>query len=275
MDLDVIALDHARSAWRSGNRQAVESIVPSRVSIGAALEFACWARCEDTLQPVMLRWGAHHESISRAWAAAVKLEHSNPTADHDAPLLEICHCPDRNELAEPAVGVEWRYFLDRFSRSLRTRLSLPSTRSNGLAAGLYEMVDNVVQHSGLGDAPNGIVGYQFNGDEFSFAVADIGRGIRASLNENPKYENVQTDSEAIVLAVTKGASRRVGESGRGFSDLLRYLADMEGQLWFRSGTARLRLDGRGVDARRSSISNCPNMQGFQLSVTARPRASAW
>src|SRR5580704_6355399 len=59
----------------------------------------------------------------------------------------------RSELADPKVGVEWRYFLDRFRLSLVETLGLASARASGVAAGLHEMVDNVVEHAGLGDVP--------------------------------------------------------------------------------------------------------------------------
>ena len=54
--------------------------------------------------------------------------------------------------------------------------------------------------------------------------------------------------------------------GRHNMALTEALADMEGRLSFRSGAARLRLDGRGRGSRAIVQSNCPHMLGFQLWV---------
>lgn len=112
------------------------------------------------------------------------------------------------------------YFLDRFRRSLVNHLKLPASRARGLSAALHEMVDNVIDHAGLGDAPVGVVAYEVTNDRLGFAVADVGRGVLASLWENGAHGSLASDSEALLAAVNKGASRRPGPAGRGVPRLL-------------------------------------------------------
>lgn len=79
-------------------------------------------------------------------------------------------------------------------------------------AGVSEALENVVEHSGVHGgwaamqtmAPTGV-------PEITFAVADVGRGLRASLGS--RYE-VEDDAEAIDLAFTEGVSG-TGEHNRG------------------------------------------------------------
>jgi hypothetical protein len=89
-----------------------------------------------------------------------------------------------------SAGVEWRYYLDRFRRSLIDRLRLTPARAMGIAGALGEMVDNVVQHAGLGAAPRGIIGYEVSEAALSFAVADLGRGVLSSLRDNPAHRHI-------------------------------------------------------------------------------------
>lgn len=137
------------------------------------------------------------------------------------------------------------------------------------------MADNVVQHSNLGLQPDAVIGYMVTADAFEFAVADLGRGVLASLRENPLHASLASDAEALRAACTRGASRRTTGAGTGFADLLRALADLEAWLSFRSGTARLVIDGRGTAERREVVSNSVTLAGFQLSVRGGPRASHW
>jgi hypothetical protein len=137
------------------------------------------------------------------------------------------------------------------------------------------MADNVVAHAGLGEAPKGLVGYRVSNVRFGFAVVDVGRGILESLLENPKHAGITSDSDALVAAVTRGASRRPTGRGHGFSDLQRALADMRGTWSFRSGGARLIMDGSGTGDRTVSYRNSPKLLGLQVSIEAEPGASPW
>lgn len=276
VELDVAALDGAREAWRSGRHADLYRASIDAVSLGASLEGACWAVTGgDAVLELLERWSAASAVLPRALTALTTTALLPRPGEHDTPEHEVLRCPSRQELVDAAVGVEWRYFLDRFRRSLVARLNLPAARSRGIAAALREMVDNVVQHAGLGDQPRGVVAYEVSSTHFWFGVADLGRGVLASLLENPAHRGVSTDAQALRAAVSNGASGRLGPGGTGFADLTRALADLNGCLTFRSGSARLVLDGRGNSSRVATLSNSPEMEGFQLSVHAQPSKSIW
>ncbi|HXC53128.1 MAG TPA: ATP-binding protein [Candidatus Limnocylindrales bacterium] len=209
-------------------------------------------------------------SIDLAYSALVEGKSQRTPGAHDAPLFELRRCPTARELQDPAADTEWSYFQDRFRRSLANRLSLSPKLARGIAAALGEMVDNVVQHAGLGDTPKALVAYEVNTQSFSMSVADTGRGILSSLRENPTNRTVTSDSAALTAAVLLGASRRTDAPGSGFLELRQALADLQGLFCFRTGSARLQLDGRGSGERVETISNSPELVGFQMSVTATP-----
>ncbi|MFN7141855.1 MAG: hypothetical protein ACK4UN_21250, partial [Limisphaerales bacterium] len=56
-------------------------------------------------------------------------------------------------------------------------------KADALAGALFEMSDNVVQHGAEGGAlpPKGVIGYHVEEGRLTFAVADVGRGVLASL----------------------------------------------------------------------------------------------
>ncbi len=274
MELDVVTLDDARDAWRTGNRTEVARAPSERLTLGAALEAACWAATGGDDEHLLVKsWALKCPMLGQAMSAVTTQESLPRPGDHAAPSLELRRCPSRQQLETP--DTEWIYFLDRFRRSLHKNLGLQAGSAAALANALFEMVDNVVEHAGMGDEPTGVVGYQVSSDEFTVAVADLGRGVLASLRENSTHRGLTSDTKALVAAVTQGASRRSGSQGKGFDQLLRALADMEGLLFFRSGSGRLRMDGRGRGERELAPSNSPELRGFQLSLTARPMASCW
>ncbi len=276
MDLDATALDDVRDAWRAGRQGDVRASTVTSINLGACFEAACWAASSDAeVGRLVDDWASGFPPLRLAHRALTTNDMLPRADDHEAPPSELRRCPSRGELVDAGVGVEWNYFLDRFRRSLLTKLGVSTKRAWALSAALKEMVDNVVEHAGLGDAPTGIVAYEVSTERFSFAVADLGRGALASLRENPAHATLKSDADSLKSAVTGGASRRPGPGGKGFADLLRALADLQGVLTFRSGSARLRLDGRGTGPRRATTANSPQLLGFQLYVDAQPKKSAW
>lgn len=267
MLLDGGILDGAREAWRSGSQSEVEQTHLDGLTLGAALEAACWgvAASEPQLSALIQRWRGVSGALDTAVDGLEGRTIPVPSA-HAAPEFELRRCPTAAELVD---GLEWDYFLDRFRRSLVERLRMPRKNAWGLSGALGEMADNVVQHAGLGERPSAVVCYEVGATHFSFAVADIGRGVRQSLAENPAHATAD-DAVALQLAVLRGASRRGSDHGEGFAQLLNEVADMEGVWEFRSGGARLTVDGRGSGARTHTTANSPTLPGLQLSVIARP-----
>ena len=266
--LDVEDVDAARLACEEGDSHAVQGTPLIQPTLGAALEVACWyvGAPLDTRE-ALASWLKAAVSIQEG-VAVLSEETVRSPDDHAAPAFELRSVPTRAALGGGTGGVAWDYFLDRFRRSLVQRLNVPPQKAWQLRAAFCEMADNVVQHAGLGDCPNGAVAYQVSPHSFEFCVVDLGRGVLASLQENPAHQDIESHAAGLSAAVTQAASRRLDSPGTGFADLARALADLEGGLSFRSGNARLMLDGTGVGDRAMKVSNSPEMCGFQMSVRA-------
>jgi hypothetical protein len=277
MNVDVLGLDQARVAWNDGKRRLVTEATVSSLSIGASLEAACWRLSDPAaLSAVVERW-AKVSPICEQAVAILGTSRELPRPDHHAaPDFEVCRCPTRAALADPTgAGLEWEYYLDRFSRSLVSRVGVGKKKAQGLAGALTEMVDNVVDHSGLDDDRRAVVAYAVSTEAFGFAVADVGRGVLNSLRDNPTHAHLGSDDGALMAAVGHGASRRPDASGMGFANLIQAVADLYGQWSFRSGNARLVIDGQGNGSRNLIRHSSPDLQGFQLSVEAVPKKSTW
>lgn len=121
--------------------------------------------------------------------------------------------------------------------------SFPRGFAAGLMGALGELQDNVFEHSGRPES--GLVAYGAKTGTFEFVVADAGRGVLASLRENPEFTHLADCGAALRLAASDGASRHTSESGHGYgiSQLFRALAHHNAELRFRSGDHALRIWG--------------------------------
>lgn len=113
----------------------------------------------------------------------------------------------------------------------------------GLMGALGELQDNVFEHSGRPES--GIVAYAASEGAFEFVVADAGRGVLASLRENPEFSLLADSGAALQVAASDGASRYARSTGHGYGigQLFRALAHEAAELRFRSGDYALRLWG--------------------------------
>lgn len=113
----------------------------------------------------------------------------------------------------------------------------------GLMGALGELQDNVFEHSGRPET--GIVAYAGSDGAFEFVVADAGRGVLASLRENPEFAGLEDSGAALRVAASDGASRHARSTGHGYGigQLFRALAHDAAELRFRSGDHALRLWG--------------------------------
>lgn len=159
----------------------------------------------------------------------------------------------------------------------RTRLTIAAKRAaidagfdkrtaGQLTAAMFEMLDNLVEHS---NAPEtGRIAYDAKGQSFTFAVADRGIGALSSLRSNPKFVGLGGDEDALPLVIQPGCSRHAEPGrGQGFEDLFRGLANHNGHLRFRSGTAAMLIDGRDAAAIQPKVKTKARLPGFFASVT--------
>jgi hypothetical protein len=141
---------------------------------------------------------------------------------------------------EAADDLLWQAVASRLPKLGPIRLAR-SGRIGPLALG--ELQDNVFEHSGRPES--GVVAYAAGNGAFEFVVADAGRGVLASLRENPEFAGLEESGAALRVAVSDGASRHARSTGRGYGigQLFRALAHDAAELRFRSGDHALRLWG--------------------------------
>lgn len=130
---------------------------------------------------------------------------------------------------------------DRAHSILERHLHYDDRAINGFIVALSEVCQNIIEHS----ENKGFVGiqkYHFNSlkkNVVKIAVMDIGIGFRKSLSER---FSIKDDIEAIEKALLHGASRYADEGrGHGLAAVRRFVAQWDGKLSIRSGTARFSI----------------------------------
>lgn len=238
------------------------------ITLPAAIELACAAKPAPAASTgVWLRQIAHARAGLRpllAWLGGCPADVDVGAAQSNHELLLIGGDTPRSN--------HFHSFQERFKAALR-RDGYSVQVSFALAGALVEMVENVVQHSGIGRREvTGMAGYVVDGGRMSFCVGDAGCGALESLRTNPAWAHLP-DSEAALQAVIRDhASRRAGMGhGEGFKQLFKSLVDLNGWVRLRSGDAlvELRQDARG---RRQTVGDVVPSEGLQLTVTCARRA---
>ena len=151
--------------------------------------------------------------------------------------------------------VAWCDYLQRFSDALARR-GMDKKYARGLAESLHEMADNVVQHSSGSEKemPRNIAGWHAFQRGAAFIVLDLGRGIRRSLAENPKWSGLTTDKETLGAVLHKHATRRTEVSeGNGFKDVVKNFVERNGVL---STPVRLKPIEFQLDRNINEINPC-------------------
>ena len=239
------------------------SLPKSGFSIGAIVELACVRRhCVPAVQSLLNTWAESSPILSEAFTVFDRAKYPSRENMWSTRGLEFF----------PIVGRNWpdkiKYhpFESRFCKGAKA--SGFGDMADALTGALFEMADNVVQHSGLdlANASPGLIGYYVGDGHVAFAVGDAGRGVLTSLKENPAWA-VLPDSKAALLAIVEQrASRRVGfGDGEGFKQVFRSLVDFNGIVEMHSCDGRIKLtqSPAGREAVSQFIGSRP---GFQLSV---------
>ena len=115
--------------------------------------------------------------------------------------------------------------------------------------------------------PGALVGFHVNLGVAHYAVADLGRGVRHSLGENPRWDGLSGDPEALTAVLKENASRKIAEGGGdGFRQVVKALVGLNGSLRLQSGagvaTARNK-DGEPI----CQTASCPPVAGLRVSVS--------
>ena len=157
-------------------------------------------------------------------------------------------------------------FLMNAKRAGHEVAGLSAAVSGQLAAAMKELESNIHEHA---DAPEtGILAYRAEPGAFEFVVADRGIGILRSLRRNAAHAGLQDEGKALEAAMTDGVSRYGPNNNRGygFRPIFTGLANLHGELRFRSGDHAITMDGTSPALTTSRISQKAPLDGFFASV---------
>ena len=154
--------------------------------------------------------------------------------------------------------------VNAFDKRLHERYPLTDESRNALVKMMFELFQNIPQHSNatgeIAD-PHGLAAMQDYADSIFLAVADMGIGLRKSLSTREGFVD-SSDSSALNRIVYDGMSR-FSDPGRGGE--LRRIAHLvrrwDGLLVIRSGEALLYMD-----AERGDVYDAPYFPGVQIGV---------
>jgi anti-sigma regulatory factor (Ser/Thr protein kinase) len=145
-------------------------------------------------------------------------------------------------------------------------VGFPRKLAAQLVGAFEEIQGNVYDHSG---APgSGLAAYHATARQFEFVVSDGGRGVLASLQSCTDYAHLADHAEALKWMLMDGVSRygRGTSHGGGFRPLFGGLANLKGELRFRSGDHALTIDGVNPGSIPTKTAEKTPISGFVASV---------
>lgn len=174
-------------------------------------------------------------------------------------FLRLRAKPPADETEGIAFGLE--------AQKAAAAVGFPRKTAAQLVGAFFEIQSNVYEHSGA--SGTGLAVYRATARRFEFAVSDAGIGVLASLKSCSEYAGLQDHGEALTLTLTDGVSRH-GKSARnrgmGFRPLFTGLANLNGELRFRSGDHALTMDGAHPSLLAAKQAEKPPMEGFLAAV---------
>ena len=261
---------HIRGALVAGRLGVnATSNSPRQLTVAAAVELAGYLAqvngandaARNALEPLVRGCPTFHvaEQILQAQSLAAALSING----HEIELRRI----DKMD----STDVAWNDYLQRFSDALIKR-GMDKKYARSLAMSLHEMADNVAQHAvpNGGSAPKNVAGWHAFQGGAAFVVLDLGRGIRHSLAENPKWRNLTSDRESLRMILRKHATRRIGlAEGNGFKDVVKNFVERNGVLRIRTGTCEVVAEGTLTDSKERYVA-LPEFRGTRASAWCRP-----
>lgn len=263
MRLDSSFLVDLREFVSNNDLSQLMNLSLSQLTIGAVVELSCMRA--STNRQIRLMFDRWAESAPVLRDAFKVLEHGTLPSTLDMwAARKIDFFPVRG----PNWSDDRNYhpFESRFTKAAKEAGF--GDIADSLTGALFEMADNIAQHSGPSSTTPcpGLVGYYAHDGHVAFAVGDSGRGVLASLKENPAWAHLPNSKEALVAVINNHASRRpdLGD-GEGFKQVFRSLADLNGLVILCSQEGRLRLH-QTPQGRQATAEFTGAFPGVQLSV---------
>ena len=261
--IDSAFIADMREFMSSGKDSAIAELLPSGFSIGGVVQLACIKSvCSPWFNSQLEMWRKSSTILNDAFLTFENGRLPSTANMWEARGLEFFPIRD----SDWANSKHYHPFESRFCKAAKQAGF--GKKAKALAGALYEMADNVAQHSGADRSfPSpGMIGYYICDGHVAFAVADLGRGVLNSLKENPPWKHLPDSKAALMAVVTNHASRRPhGGDGEGFKEVFRSLANMNGMIELLSSDGRVRIVST-PEGRQATPQFTARMPGFQLSV---------
>ena len=217
---------------------------------------------ENLGKPLRVQWPARKDVLG--WMRAMgffgeirasKLTPRSDVSPRSDALQPITHITGEEEVSR---------LVNAFDERLTNRYPLTNESRNALVKVMFELFQNIPQHSnatgGIAD-PHGLAAMQDYADSIFLAVADMGIGLRQSLSTRKGFVDL-SDASAFNRIVFDGMSRFT-DPGRGgeLRRIARLVRAWDGLLAIRSGEALLYMD-----AERGDVYDAPYFPGVQIGV---------
>ena len=165
--------------------------------------------------------------------------------------------------------IQLNTFLVRAMTAARRVSGLNSGTARRLVAAMKELESNIHEHSFASES--GLMAFRANNGIFEFVVYDEGKGILNGLKECSTYKHVSDEGEAMKIALQEGESRLGRGTGRGFGFRQMFLgiAELYGNLRFRSGDYALLIEGLSPTLAKSTLAQKAHSKGFFVSVACK------
>jgi hypothetical protein len=164
----------------------------------------------------------------------------------------------------------WTLWFSRADQAAKTA-GFPNKVAAMILGAFGELQDNVFRHS---QAYQGaLVAYAITDDGFELVVSDRGIGVLGSLRTHPDYIDLPDAGVAMRLALANGESRFGRESGAGvgIGQIFRALANLDGDLRFRSDDHVLEIRGHSPSLQgHIEVRHKAALPGLSVSVLCRP-----
>ena len=248
-------------AFAADRGRLCEQSVPERVArdIGPVMELLLLSEFGSVSSPGDAKW----LSLDRLQPLVIALRTGRGM--WVCPRSRLCGVLQTTALKAEDSGI-WMSFALAAQKAART-VGFSRRVSASLAASMDEFHSNVSEHS---QSPySELAAFQARQGRFEFVVADRGIGVLASLRSGTDYAHLGDHGEALQLALSEGVSRFgfKSERGYGFRPLFVGLANLNGNLRFRSGDHALSIDGRSPTLMGARVAQRARIRGLFISVS--------
>lgn len=269
--IDTRKVSQMRTAFAGGRHDLIKPLlIDAGVSLGAAIEIAAWLNTRGAADPrgteLLTGLGQRHP-ILRAAIEFLKTPSGLSRAFAGTFGTAEIRCVSRLDADEKS----WWEFLSRFSTACEDA-GIHRRYSKALAHAFHEMADNVYQHAVLNGAPlpPAVAAWHVTGGIASFVVLDLGRGVRASLHDNPQWAELDDDAISLRKVVCEQATRKgFNQNGDGYRTVVKNFVDRNGCLSLRSGVGELHASG-DMSNSHLRLGRFPHFEGTRVAAWCAP-----